>query len=131
MNEMLSKKRILIVDGEQDVLESLEELLDACIIDTTSNFETAKKLLEKKSYDAAIIDIIGVKGSALLKLVKQKKIPALMLTAHDISAQNRVKSIRGGACSYIPKHKMADIDSYLADVIRVKSKGSSVLKNMV
>jgi hypothetical protein len=26
---------------------------------------------------------------------------------------------------------MADIDSYLADVIRVKSKGSSILKNMV
>jgi DNA-binding NtrC family response regulator len=47
MNELLSKKRILIVDDEPDVLESLAELLDVCIIDTTSNFETAKKLLKK------------------------------------------------------------------------------------
>jgi DNA-binding NtrC family response regulator len=117
MNNMLSNKRILIVDSEPDVLESLEELLDVSIIDTTSDFETAKKMLEKKSYDAVILDIMEANGSGLLKLVKQKKIPALMLTAYDISAKYLAESIQGGAYSYIPKYKMADIDRYIADII--------------
>jgi CheY-like chemotaxis protein len=126
MNEMLSEKRILIVDDEPDVLDTLKELLDVCVIDSAPSFETAKKFLEKNTYDAAILDIMGVDGFKLLELVQQKGIPALMLTAHALSAKDLVKSIQKGAYSYIPKHEMINIGSYLTDVINAKSKSGKI-----
>ena len=41
--KILEGKRILIVDDEPDVLETLLELLDMCNIDTAPDFETAEK----------------------------------------------------------------------------------------
>jgi DNA-binding response OmpR family regulator len=103
MNErdMLAGKRILIVDDEPDILETLEEMLDMCLVDTAPNFETAQKFLRKNTYDGAVLDIMGVRGYDLLELCKEKGIPALMLTAHALSPDNLVKSIKRGAKSYV------------------------------
>jgi DNA-binding response OmpR family regulator len=60
--DMLKGKKILAVDDEIDILETLEEVLDQCDLDTASTYETAKELLETKTYDAAILDIMGVRG---------------------------------------------------------------------
>lgn len=122
MEEVLKDKRILIVDDEPDILETLKEVLDMCIIDTAPDFETARKFLKKDSYDAAILDIMGVKGYELLELSGEKNIPALMLTAHALSADNLVKSIKGGARAYLPKDQMADIGDYLAEIIQANEK---------
>ena len=122
MNETLNGKKILIVDDEPDVFETLNELLDMCIIDYAPDFETAEKLLSKNNYDAAILDIMGVNGYDLLTMARQREIPALMLTAHALSPDHLVKSIKQGAFSYIPKHEMADIPDYLDDVIQSKLK---------
>lgn len=122
-DDFLKGKKILIVDDEPDVLATLEELLDMCSIDTAPNFETAKKFLEKYPYDVAILDIMGVRGYDLLELATQKGIPALMLTAHALSPDNLVKSIRGGAQSYIPKDKIADISTFLRDILEAHEKG--------
>ena len=103
MDEVLEGKRILIVDDEPDILDTLKELLDMCLIDTAPNFETAQKFLKRGSYDAAILDIMGVKGYDLLGLTKEKNIPSLMLTAHALSPDNLVKSLKKGAHSYVPK----------------------------
>ena len=123
MDEILKGKRILIVDDEADILETLEELLDMCLVDTAPNFDSAKKFLNTSTYDAAILDIMGVRGYDLLKLTKEKNVPALMLTAHALSPDNLVKSIRGGAQSYVPKDKIADIPMFLADILSSSEKG--------
>ena len=123
MSESLSGKKILIVDDEPDIFETLKELLDMCIIDYAPDFDTAEKFLSKNSYDAAVLDIMGVNGYNLLALARQREIPALMLTAHALSPDHLVKSIKEGAFSYIPKHEMADIHKYLEDVIQSKQKG--------
>jgi len=115
--EILKDKHILIVDDEPDILETLEEILDMCLIDSAPNYETAKKFLEKNRYDVAVLDIMGVRGYDLLKLATSKGIPSLMLTAHALSPDNLIKSIKKGASSYIPKDKIADIGTYLLDII--------------
>ena len=122
MTDNLSGKKILIVDDEPDVFETLKELLDMCIVDYAQDFNTAEKYLSEYYYDAAILDIMGVDGYKLLTLARQRKIPALMLTAHALSPDHLVKSIRQGAFSYIPKHEMADIPKYLDDIIQSKRK---------
>ena len=120
---ILEGKKILIVDDEADVLESLEDLLDDCDIETASNFEAAKDLLENNTYDAAILDIMGVRGFDLLEITTDKKIPALMLTAHGLNPDNLVGSIKLGAKSYIPKEKMSEIDIYLKEIFVSQAKG--------
>ena len=114
---ILKGKKILIVDDEPDVLESLIELLDMCRIDTASSFEDGKRLLEDQSYDIAILDIMGVKGFELLKIANKNKIPALMLTAHALSEENLKRSAEDGAAYFAPKDKMADIEIFVADVL--------------
>ena len=98
MEDVLKGKRILIVDDEPDILETLAEILDMCLIDTAPDFETAQKFLNKNTYDLAILDIMGVRGYDLLELANERDIPALMLTAHAVSPDNLVRSIKGGAC---------------------------------
>lgn len=122
-DDILKGKRILVVDDEPDILETLEDLLNMCLIDTAPNFEAAKKFLDKYTYDVAILDIMGVRGYDLLEVANQKGIPALMLTAHALSPDNLVKSIKGGAQSYIPKDKIADVTTFLIDIIEAREKG--------
>jgi DNA-binding NtrC family response regulator len=115
-DDILKGKKILAVDDEPDILETLKELLDECDVETASSFESAKELLETRVYDVAILDIMGVRGFDLLQIATKKKIPALMLTAHGLNPDNLVGSIKLGAKSYIPKEEMVNIDSFLKDI---------------
>jgi len=121
--DILEGKNILLVDDEPEILETLAETLDECDIETASTFESAKKLLDSKVYDAAVLDIMGVRGFDLLEIATRKKIPALMLTAHGLSPENLSESIKLGAKSYVPKGKIYDIDIFLKDMFLLQEKG--------
>ena len=90
----LNYKRVLIVDDEPDVLDSLVELLPMCDTVKAATFEEAKELLESQYFDIAILDIMGVDGYQLLELANDKKVIAVMLTAHALSPENVVKSVK-------------------------------------
>mgnify|MGYP002633486600 FL=1 len=119
----LNGKRVLIVDDEADVIETLEEILSPCAIDSASDFETAQKLLDENRYDVAILDIMGVRGYELLEIARRKEIPALMLTAHALNPDNLMKSVRDGAHAFVPKEKIAEIDTYVAEILSAARKG--------
>ncbi len=117
-NQTLNDKRILAVDDEPDILESLEELLeDEFIVDPASSFEEAVSFLKNNTYDVAVLDIMGVRGYDLLEATNALGIPTLMLTSHALSPDNLKKSIELGADAYIPKDKMVDISLYVEDVL--------------
>jgi DNA-binding NtrC family response regulator len=116
VEKRLSGKRILIVDDEPDILGSLEDLLDMCEIDRAGGYEEAAALLDRNDYDAAILDIMGVRGYDLLEVTSGKGIPTLMLTAHALSSGDFVKSIETGAQAYVPKDRISDIGTFLLDV---------------
>jgi len=122
MKNILNGKRILIVDDEPDILETLVEILDMCLIDRAPNFDTAQKFLNKTRYDLAILDIMGVRGYELLEIANERNIPALMLTAHAFNPENLVKSLKGGAQSYIPKDKISEIAVYITDILEPREK---------
>jgi len=124
--DRIKGKRVLIVDDEKDVLDSLTELLDECKLDVASTFEEAKALLEEKYYDIAVLDIMGVKGYELLEIANRRNIPALMLTAHALSEENLKKSFENGAAYYAPKEKIVDIALFIADVLEAKEKEKNI-----
>ena len=69
LDSPLRNKLILIVDDEPDVLDVIEEILDICNIHRANDYETAVKHIENYTYDAVILDIMGVNGFELLKKV--------------------------------------------------------------
>jgi len=121
---ILKGKRILVVDDEPDVLETIGELLSQCLIDKAPSFETGVKFLNKNGYDLAIFDIMGVKGYDLLRMATEKGIPAIMLTAHALSPGNLIKSIKEGAHSYVPKDKLPEIAAFAKDILEARQTGT-------
>jgi DNA-binding response OmpR family regulator len=122
----LHGKAVLIVDDEPDVLATMEQLLPMCRISKASSFIEAKNLLETQHFDITILDIMGVDGYKLLELAVKRKVMAVMLTAHAFSIQDTVRSFKGGAASYVPKEKMAEIATYLNDILEAAEKGKAI-----
>jgi DNA-binding NtrC family response regulator len=121
--DRLKGKRILVVDDEPDVLEILEELLDMCEVVKATNFEDAKERLETQHFDMAILDIMGVSGYYLLGIANEKKVIAVMLTAHALTPEDIMRSYREGAASYVPKDQITHITTFLSDILEAKEKG--------
>jgi DNA-binding NtrC family response regulator len=122
---LLDGKKILLVDDEPDVLDTLEELLYMCDVVKALNFEEAKKALETQEFDLAILDIMGVDGYKLLEVANERKVTALMLTAHALSPGNTIRSYKKGAAFYVPKDEMVNIATFLEDILEAKKKGKS------
>jgi CheY-like chemotaxis protein len=121
--DRLEGKKILIVDDEPDVLDTLEELLPMCTVTKASTFEEARELFDTKEFDVAILDIMGVDGYRLLDIARKKEITAVMLTAHALSTEDTVKSFKRGAALYVPKEEMQNITTYLNDILEANEEG--------
>ena len=126
VKKTIERKRVLIVDDEQDVLDSLVELLDMCRLDTAQSFDEGKRLMEENEYDVAILDIMGVDGFKLLEIANQRNIPALMLTAHALSEETLKQSAEKGASYYAPKDEIERIELFVADIIEAREKKKNV-----
>jgi CheY-like chemotaxis protein len=120
---ILQGKKVLIVDDEPDVIETIVDLLDKCQVDSASDFASARALLSHHRYDAAILDIMGVNGFGLLDVAVANGIPSLILTAHALSADSFKQSIRAGANAYVPKDEMIAIPEHLAELLAAAAKG--------
>ena len=118
--DLLNGKKILIVDDEPDVLETLEELLSMCRVIKSTDFEKAKILLENEYFDIAVLDIMGIRGFTLLEIANRKKVMAVMLTAHGFSPENTVRSYKEGAAAYVPKEKINNITTFLNDILEAQ-----------
>ena len=119
----LQGKKILIVDDEPDVLETLEELLSDCETEKSTNFADAKEKLESGTFALAVLDIMGVDGYKLLKIATEHKTVAVMLTAYALSPEDVAKSFNEGAAFYLPKEEMVKIHSYLNDILHDIERG--------
>ncbi len=114
---LLKDKVILVVDDEPDIIETIKEELDMCLVHEATDHDTALQLLMSYTYDIVILDIMGVNGFDLLKKSVQRGFPTVMLTAHALSPESLKKSIKLGAISFLPKEKIPELASFLEDVV--------------
>jgi len=115
--DLLKEKVVLVVDDEVDVTDTVEEVLDMCLIRKANDYDTARQLLMSYTFDIVILDIMGVNGFELLKLSVKRGFPTVMLTAYALTPEALEKSIKLGAVSFLPKEKMSDLDEFIADVV--------------
>lgn len=124
-NDLLQGKRILLVDDEPDVLDTLEELLADSETVRAATFEEARRRLENQTFDVAILDIMGVRGFELLGISARKGVITVMLTARAIDPQSIKRSITDGADYYLPKEEMARIEDHLREILTARKEGRS------
>lgn len=127
--EILEDKAVLVVDDEPDILDSIAEQLDMCRIYRAKDYEIALQLLAGFKFDIVILDVMGVQGFELLKKSVSKGFPTVMLTAHAMTPESLKESIKLGAVSFLPKEMMAELDTYLVDVVTHSKK--MVWKNLL
>ena len=124
----LKDKRILAVDDEKDIIETIEEILCEATIDVAYDYETGSEKLNNNKYDVAILDIMGVNGIKLLEEAVKNDIPAVMLTANSMNPESLMESIQKGAISYIPKEHISELDSLLSELLGAKNDGKPTWK---
>ena len=113
----LKDKIILVVDDEPDVLETVEEELDMCLVHKAQDYDTALQYILSYTYDVVVLDIMGVNGFELLKTSVSREFPTVMLTAHAVTPEALKKSMKLGAVSFLPKEKMSELRNFLEDVV--------------
>jgi DNA-binding NtrC family response regulator len=101
------RRRILLVDDEQDILDILHEhFAKECDVETAADGMTALAIVRARRPDVIFLDINmpGINGVDVLKSVKEldATIPVLMITANADNAL-AAEAIKRGAFSYVPK----------------------------
>ena len=102
------KKRILIVDDDQIITESLNEFLELEGYEAqgAGNFAQAVTTLERNRYNLVLTDINmpDVDGFELLRVIKQRypDIVVIMITGYG-TIESAVEAIKMGAYDYLTK----------------------------
>jgi DNA-binding NtrC family response regulator len=104
----ITRGRILVIDDEPDIRESLEFLLsnEHYRVDLAANAMEGMKRLEASAYDLVLLDLMmpDKSGMQVLEEVRQRDqdTPIFMLTAYG-SIEVAVKALKHGANDYFSK----------------------------
>jgi DNA-binding NtrC family response regulator len=111
--------RILIIDDEAGIRESLETLLslEGYVVETAPDGEAGLARLDEKTYDLVLLDLAlpGMNGIEILGHIRERRpdLPVIMITAYGTVA-NVVDAIRAGAQNFV--QKPWDNEKLLADI---------------
>lgn len=117
--ETESADRILVIDDEAGIRESLETLLtlEGYVVEMAIDGEAGLAQLDRKSYDLVLLDLAlpGQNGIEVLGQIRQKysDLPVIMITAYG-TVDNVVDAIRAGAQNFV--QKPWDNEKLLADI---------------
>jgi DNA-binding NtrC family response regulator len=102
------ERSVLVVDDEENLLVLLERILskEGFLVRTASNAYQALDLVDRNTFDLAILDIkmFPVDGVALLSEIKKRSpsINVVMITAYP-TVDTRNECLKIGASTYLTK----------------------------
>jgi DNA-binding NtrC family response regulator len=111
--------RILVIDDEAAIRESLEVLLtlEGYAVTMAADGEEGMKILDQDSFDLLLLDLAlpGQSGLELLPQIKERhpELPVIMITAYG-TVDNVVDAVRAGAENFV--QKPWDNEKLLADI---------------
>ena len=128
--------RVLVVDDEQDFLETLVNRLNKRKIDTTGakSGEEALELMNKKLFDVVILDIKmpgGIDGIEALREMKkvQPLAEVILLTGHA-SVETSIEGMKLGAFDYLMKPiKLEELLMKLAQAFEKKDSHEQKIRS--
>src|SRR5262245_28213016 len=105
---MSNQERILVIDDEDVVREIFQRLLKShgYEADFCPSGEEGLKLVQEKSYDAVILDLMmnGLGGLGTLQEIRKTDpdLPVIMVTAYA-SLESAIECMKQGAFDYVTK----------------------------
>lgn len=105
---MTSEGRVLIIDDEAEVRESLETLLrlEGFEAESGENGDAGLRLIERRAFDVVLLDVALPDRTGLQVLEEIRRLdpnlPVVMITAYA-SVENAVAAMRAGARNYLTK----------------------------
>jgi len=118
-NQSGTTERILIIDDEAAIRESLETLLvlEGYAVEAAVNGEEGLVAIERNAYDLVLLDLAlpGKNGLEILGIIRERHpaLPVIMITAYG-KVDNVVDAIRTGAQNFV--QKPWDNEKLLADI---------------
>jgi DNA-binding NtrC family response regulator len=128
----VSRGRILVIDDEPDIRESLEALLsqEGYRVELAANATEGLKRLEASAYDMVLLDLMMPDKSGLQVLdevrARDLETPIFMITAYG-SVEVAVQALKHGASDYFSKPW--DNEKLLIEIDRMISKRSLEREN--
>jgi len=123
--ESISRGRVLVIDDEPDIRESLEALLSSenYRVDLAFNATEGLKKLETSTYDLVLVDLMMPDKSGMEVLeeirLRDRETPLFMITAYG-SIEVAVEALKRGANDYFAKPW--DNEKLLIEIDRMISK---------
>jgi DNA-binding NtrC family response regulator len=120
------RRRILVIDDEADIRESLELLLSGenYAVDLAENAATGLQKFESGTYDLVLLDLMMPDRSGMDVLAdireRDRETPVFLLTAYG-SVEIAVRALKSGANDYFAKPW--DNEKLLIEIDRMISKG--------
>ena len=127
------KARLLVIDDEAEIRESLEILLTAegYAVEGADSGNAGLKRLREKTFDAVLLDVMmpGKNGLEVLSEIRaaDRELAVLMITAFG-SVENAVAAIKAGANDFITKPW--DNDKLLIDIDNCVRNRQLYLENL-
>src|SRR5580658_7369021 len=114
-----SGHRILIIDDEAAIRESLETLLllEGYVVESAAEGQSGLRYIDTRSYDLVLLDLAlpGQNGLEILARIRERQphLPVIMITAYG-TVGNVVDAMNGGAQNFV--QKPWDNEKLLADI---------------
>lgn len=114
-----SGPRVLVIDDESAIRESLEDLLglEGFTVETAPDGDRGLEILEGSVFDLVLLDLAlpGRSGFEILQTIRTRhaSLPVIMITAYG-TVQNVVEAMNHGASNFI--QKPWDNEKLLADI---------------
>src|SRR6202161_4653816 len=111
--------RILIIDDEAAIRESLETLLmlEGYVVESAPEGQSGLRYIDTRSYDLVLLDLAlpGQNGLEILARIRERQpnLPVIMITAYG-TVGNVVDAMNGGAQNFV--QKPWDNEKLLADI---------------
>src|SRR6202140_2214391 len=111
--------RILIIDDEAAIRESLETLLvlEGYVVDLAPEGQAGLRAIDSRTYDLVLLDLAlpGQNGLEILARIRERQpnLPLIMITAYG-TVGNVVDAMNGGAQNFV--QKPWDNEKLLADI---------------
>jgi two-component system nitrogen regulation response regulator NtrX len=124
--------KIIIIDDEKEICESIKMILDYedYEVEYFTESITGLRRLEEDKYDALLLDIQmpGLNGFEVLKSLKEKEIPINVIIISAFSSlENAVKATKLGAFDFI--EKPIDRNKLLISVRNAVEKTNLIIEN--
>lgn len=121
--------RVLIIDDEPNVIQSLSDILKTHDMDSLGALygEEGIRLAMEESPDVILLDsrMPGISGFDVCTILKEEErtthIPIIFLTGRDITEENIIRGLELGAYDYITKpYRVAELLSRIRVMARIK-----------